>query len=84
MHRDIFIMRQSRIFPFADAMMFGFGILKLSSRDFWAMTPREIRAAASAFHKNAKGRDFTREHLTKLMRDFPDTKTDQSDASSIS
>ena len=26
-------------------MAFGFGRLKLSSRDFWAMTPRELAAA---------------------------------------
>ncbi len=26
-------------------MAFGFGRLRLSSRDFWAMTPRELAAA---------------------------------------
>jgi uncharacterized phage protein (TIGR02216 family) len=26
-------------------LAFGFGVLRLSSRDLWAMTPREVQAA---------------------------------------
>lgn len=32
-------------FPWRAAMAFGFGTLCLASRDFWAMTPRELAAA---------------------------------------
>jgi uncharacterized phage protein (TIGR02216 family) len=32
-------------FPWRQAMAFGLGRQKLSSRDFWAMTPRELAAA---------------------------------------
>ena len=32
-------------FPWRQAMAFGFGRLRLSSCDFWAMTPRELAAA---------------------------------------
>ncbi|HZP20093.1 MAG TPA: rcc01693 family protein [Bauldia sp.] len=32
-------------FPWRRAMALGFGVLRLSSRDFWALTPRELAAA---------------------------------------
>ena len=35
-------------FPWNAAMQFGFGVLKLSARDFWALTPRELAAAWGA------------------------------------
>ncbi len=35
-------------------MAFGFGQLRLSSAEFWAMTPRELAAAAGA--RRARGR----------------------------
>jgi uncharacterized phage protein (TIGR02216 family) len=32
-------------FPWDSVLAFGFGVLRLSSRDVWAMTPRELQAA---------------------------------------
>ncbi|MBO6719154.1 MAG: phage tail assembly chaperone [Rhizobiaceae bacterium] len=53
-------------------MAFGLGRLRLAPRDFWAMTPRELAAAMSAYSAPvaAPGRD----ELDRLMRQFPDTK----------
>ena len=41
-------------------MEFGFGVLRLSSRDFWSLTPRELQAAGA--------------HLVLPMRDSPDRR----------
>ena len=35
-------------FPWANALAFGFGVLRLSPSAFWTMTPRELAAAARA------------------------------------
>jgi uncharacterized phage protein (TIGR02216 family) len=32
-------------FPWGSVLAFGLGVLRLSPRDFWAMTPRELNAA---------------------------------------
>lgn len=32
-------------FPWADAMQFGLGVLKLPPEAFWKMSPRELAAA---------------------------------------
>lgn len=32
-------------FPWRQAMAIGLGVLRLSPRDFWSMTPRELEAA---------------------------------------
>ena len=58
-------------FPWADAMRLGFGVLKLSSRDFWGLTPRELAAA----FEGIAGRRTTppdRNGLHALMERFPD------------
>jgi uncharacterized phage protein (TIGR02216 family) len=34
-------------------LAFGFGVLRLSSRDLWAMTPRELNAAFEGVHGRA-------------------------------
>jgi uncharacterized phage protein (TIGR02216 family) len=50
---------------------FGFGVLRLSSRDFWAMTPRELNAA----FEGAYGRRSAAPRLADfaaLMAAFPD------------
>jgi uncharacterized phage protein (TIGR02216 family) len=55
-------------------MRFGLGVLRLSPRDFWATTPRELHAAAEGVFgrtKNAPSRDA----LQDLMRRFPDERT---------
>ena len=57
-------------FPWAEAMRFGLGVLKLSPRDFWAMTPRELASAWGAVigDRTALGRD----EFNGLMERFPD------------
>ena len=58
-------------FPWTDAMRLGFGVLKLSSRDFWGLTPREL---AAAFEGLSGPRRSTpdRGRLETLMERFPD------------
>ncbi|MGV3490142.1 MAG: phage tail assembly chaperone [Devosia sp.] len=59
-------------FPWIEAMRFGFGVLGLSSREFWGLTPRELAAAfearAGVARASAPGRDV----LGRLMAAFPD------------
>lgn len=59
-----------RPFPWAEAMRLGFGVMRLSSRDFWGLTPRELAAAFGA----GVGRSSppSREGLAEMMRRFPD------------
>jgi len=58
-------------FPWNETMQFGFGVLRLSSKDFWLMTPREIFAAYLAFQPN-KATPISRARLDNLMQNFPD------------
>ncbi|MDR6633763.1 putative phage protein (TIGR02216 family) [Phyllobacterium sp. 1468] len=58
-------------FPWAAMMAAGFGILRLSSAAFWAMTPRELNAA---FHKSGARVAPTRTALEQLMQAFPDER----------
>ncbi|MBG0810588.1 phage tail assembly chaperone [Methylosinus sp. H3A] len=58
-------------FPWARAMAFGLGVLRLSPRDFWAMTPRELACAAEGVYGRAAGAP-SRDTLAALMRAFPD------------
>lgn len=58
-------------FPWRQAMALGFGHLRLPSRDFWAMTPRELAAAAEGlFGRGTPPMDRTA--LARLMNRFPD------------
>jgi uncharacterized phage protein (TIGR02216 family) len=50
----------------------GLGLLRLSPRDFWAMTPVEFAAAAGLSRGGAL--PPTRADLSRLMREFPDEK----------
>ena len=52
-------------------MAFGLGVLRLSSRDFWSMTPRELFCAAEGVYGRGRGAPL-RAALDKMMRDFPD------------
>lgn len=52
-------------------MAFGLGVLRLSPRDFWAMTPRELARAAEGVYGRRAGAP-TRAALETLMRAFPD------------
>ena len=58
-------------FPWREAMQLGFGVLRLSSADFWGLTPRELSAAFEA----VSGRRTSapdRRGLGELMERFPD------------
>jgi uncharacterized phage protein (TIGR02216 family) len=52
-------------------MRLGFGVLKLSSREFWGLTPRELAAAFEALSGNRPAAP-DRARLGKLMERFPD------------
>jgi uncharacterized phage protein (TIGR02216 family) len=52
-------------------MRFGLGRLRLSSRDFWALTPIELATAARAFAP-AGAEPLSRGEMARLMRAFPD------------
>jgi uncharacterized phage protein (TIGR02216 family) len=58
-------------FPWQDAMRLGFGTLRLSSRDFWGLTPRELAAAFEAAGSPRMGMP-DRSRLDDLMRRYPD------------
>ena len=52
-------------------MRLGFGVLKLSSKEFWGLTPRELAAAFEAL-SGARGQPPDRARLGRLMERFPD------------
>jgi uncharacterized phage protein (TIGR02216 family) len=52
-------------------MAFGLGVLRLSPRDFWRMTPRELFVAAEAVYGRRAGAP-SRATLDALMQLFPD------------
>jgi uncharacterized phage protein (TIGR02216 family) len=58
-------------FPWSDAMRLGFGVLKLSSKEFWGLTPRELAAAFEAV-SGPRTAPPDRSRLHKLMERFPD------------
>ncbi|MEQ1902388.1 MAG: rcc01693 family protein [Devosia sp.] len=60
-------------FPWNEAMRFGFGTLRLSSRSFWGLTPRELAAAFEAASGPHSGSP-DRRRLDDLMRRYPDGK----------
>jgi uncharacterized phage protein (TIGR02216 family) len=51
-------------------MAFGLGVLRLPPRAFWAMTPRELAAAAGAFGPRTPAPDGAA--LAALFAAFPD------------
>lgn len=59
-----------RAFPWDEAMAFGFGVLRLSSREFWGLTPRELAAAFGS--GRGRGEPPSRDGLSEMMRRFPD------------
>jgi uncharacterized phage protein (TIGR02216 family) len=59
-------------FPWAEAMRFGFGVMRLSSRDFWGLTPRELAAAFEAVSGRTRGPGIRRDDFSALMARFPD------------
>ena len=58
-------------FPWAAAMGFGLGVLRLPPRQFWNMTPRELAAAWGALMGERTG-PLGRSDLATLMEQFPD------------
>lgn len=61
-----------RAFPWDEAMRLGFGVLHLSSREFWGLSPRELAAAFEAQSGQRRGMAPGREALAGLMERFPD------------
>ena len=59
-------------FPWAEAMRFGFGVLRLSPTEFWGLTPRELAAAFEAASGNRRPQAPDRSELAALMAAFPD------------
>jgi len=57
-------------FPWDDVMSVGLGLLRLSPKAFWAMTPIEFERAARPFSRRHTAPDRT--DLANLMRVFPD------------
>lgn len=64
-------MRAEERFPWRSVMAFGLGQLRLSPRDFWAMTPRELAAATEGVF-GARVEPLARGGLEALMARFPD------------
>jgi uncharacterized phage protein (TIGR02216 family) len=52
-------------------MATAFGLLRLSPRDFWAMTPRELERAMSVLGAGRAGPPARRD-LVEMMKRFPD------------
>ncbi len=65
-------MSPARAFPWAEAMRFGFGVLRLSSEEFWGLSPRELAAAFEATSGMRRGGSPGRQGLADLMAAFPD------------
>ncbi len=55
-------------------MAAGLGVLRLSPRVFWAMTPREFDAALRGAFGVAVPHPMSRTDLAALMTEYPDTK----------
>jgi uncharacterized phage protein (TIGR02216 family) len=56
-------------------MAFGLGVLRLSSREFWALTPREFEAAVSGLSGQVVGVTAPAPSMadfSALMAAFPD------------
>jgi uncharacterized phage protein (TIGR02216 family) len=60
-------------FPWSDAMRLGFGVLKLSSKEFWGLTPRELAAAFEGLNGRRTGAP-DRDRLARMMERYPDDR----------
>jgi uncharacterized phage protein (TIGR02216 family) len=56
-------------FPWAAALHFGLGLLRLAPAHFWAMSPRELMALAG---RGGGALAPDRQALATLMASFPD------------
>ena len=52
-------------------MRLGFGVLRLSSKEFWGLTPRELAAAFEAL-SGARPSAPDRARFRQMMERFPD------------
>jgi uncharacterized phage protein (TIGR02216 family) len=52
-------------------MAAGFGLLRLSPKTFWSMTPREMERAMSVLKPSSRA-SLARDDLARLMAAFPD------------
>ena len=59
-------------FPWREAMQLGFGVLRLSSREFWGLTPRELAAAFEAVSGRPRSTAPARAALGEMMARYPD------------
>jgi uncharacterized phage protein (TIGR02216 family) len=59
-------------FPWKQAIGFGLGVLRLSSEQFWRMTPRELAYAIEA--ASGRGAPLDRNALVQLMKRYPDDR----------
>jgi uncharacterized phage protein (TIGR02216 family) len=60
-------------FPWAEAIGFGLGVLRLPPAQFWAMTPRELALAVRAV-RGTIPEPIDRAALNELMQKFPDDR----------
>ncbi|PZA12735.1 hypothetical protein DNX69_07535 [Rhodopseudomonas palustris] len=58
-------------FPWAEAMQFGLGVLRLPPDQFWRMTPRELAAAIAGLRGGGIS-SLGRAAFDELMRCYPD------------
>lgn len=67
--------------PWAELMMIGLGVLQVPARDFWAMSLRELEAAAGGLiGPLAAPPPLARADLQDLMARFPDAELNQEEA----
>lgn len=59
-------------FPWAQAIGFGLGVLRLAPEQFWRMTPRELACAIEAVTGCRAPLD--RDGLAALMKRYPDER----------
>lgn len=65
-------MKEAAPFPWKEAMAFGFGVLRLSSEQFWRLTPHELASAVRALF--GEGAQVSRDTMNELIARFPDRK----------
>lgn len=58
-------------FPWDQVLAFGFGVLRLSSREFWRMTPRELASAIRGLLGEPEA-PLDRAIFDELARRYPD------------
>lgn len=68
-------MMRPQPFPWAEAMGFAFGVLRLPPSAFWAMTPRELAAAIRFSGGPLAVPAPLRSDIDRLMAAFPDHVT---------